>query len=138
MKRGKYIRTKKIKEKNRIASTGKKHTFQEIEKQKQNQPKKYNCENPMWKGDNVGYHALHAWVKRHCVKSKLCECCKKVPPYDLANKGIYNRELKNWEWLCRKCHMKKDGRLKNFYKTAARSKKGKLNPNWQGGKNKKS
>jgi len=30
---------------------------------------------------------------------------------DLANKGIYDRNPDNWEWLCRKCHMTKDGRV---------------------------
>ena len=68
--------------------------------------------NIMWKGDDVGYRALHVWVKKRFTRTKLCQCCKKVPPIDLANKGIYDRELKNWEWLCRKCHMIKDGRLK--------------------------
>jgi len=70
--------------------------------------------NPMWKGDEVGYGALHLWVTEKYPKKEVCECCGKVDPCDLANKGIYNRELKNWEWLCRKCHMVKDGRLKRF------------------------
>jgi hypothetical protein len=67
-----------------------------------------------WKGDEVGYAALHTWVKKVFPKTKLCQCCGKVPPKDLANKGIYNREVKNWEWLCRRCHMTKDGRFKNL------------------------
>jgi len=72
--------------------------------------------NPMWKGDKVGYQALHFWVKRRKPKPELCEECNKKPPYDLANKGIYDRNLENWEWICRKCHMIKDGRLKKFKK----------------------
>lgn len=70
--------------------------------------------NPMWAGDNVGFHALHSWVKKRLPKTDLCNKCKKVPPYDLANKGIYNRDVKNWEWLCRRCHMQSDGRLEKF------------------------
>lgn len=73
-----------------------------------------NINNPMWKGDKVGYCSLHEYVKNRLPKPKLCECCKKVPPRDLANKGIYDRNLKNWEWLCRKCHMTKDGRIKKL------------------------
>jgi hypothetical protein len=73
-----------------------------------------NIKNPMWKGENVGYSALHQWVKRYFSKTIKCNNCKKVPPYDLANKGIYNRDFKNWEWLCRRCHMTKDGRMKNL------------------------
>ena len=70
--------------------------------------------NPMWRGDSVGIHQLHTWVKVRLPKPKKCECCKKVPPYDLANKGIYDRNLENWEWLCRRCHMTKDGRIKQL------------------------
>lgn len=72
--------------------------------------------NPLWKGEKVGYHALHKWVIRRIQKPAVCDCCKVEPPRDLANKGIYNRELENWEWLCRRCHMKKDGRLGNLKK----------------------
>ena len=140
MKKGKYIRTLEIKEKNRIASTGKRHSIktkkkmsesqkghpawnkgkkhskESIEKMKTNQPKKFDSDNCQWKDNKVGYNSLHSYVKRRKKKPKLCECCNKKPPFDLANKGIYNRELKNWEWLCRKCHMIKDGRLNKLNK----------------------
>ena len=52
--------------------------------------------NGMWKGNRVGYTQLHVWVVSRLAKPELCEDCKKVPPYDLANKGIYDRNLKNW------------------------------------------
>lgn len=67
--------------------------------------------NPIWKGDKVGYAQLHEWVRMRKPKPEYCEKCGKFMPYDMANKGIYNRDLINWEWLCRKCHMIKDGRL---------------------------
>lgn len=68
-----------------------------------------------WKGDNVGYYALHMWVKRRKIKPSLCEECKQNEPIDLANiSGEYKRELDDWEWLCRSCHMNKDGRIKNL------------------------
>ena len=70
--------------------------------------------NVNWKGDDVGYSQLHVWVKRRLQKPALCQDCQKVPPYDLANKGTYDRNLDNWEWLCRRCHMIKDGRLENL------------------------
>ena len=71
-------------------------------------------ENPNWKGDDVGYKQLHVWMRNKMPKPDLCECCKKSPPMDLANKGVYTRDLENWEWLCRRCHMQKDGRMKNL------------------------
>lgn len=68
--------------------------------------------NPHWKGDNVGNMGLHDWVKRHLPKPDLCQRCFTQPPYDLANvTGIYKRDLQNWKYLCRKCHMEFDGRL---------------------------
>lgn len=71
--------------------------------------------NPLWKGDRVGYGSLHEWVKRRIPKPIFCSECRKLPPKDLANKsGEYKRDLSDWEWLCRKCHMKKDGRLSNL------------------------
>jgi hypothetical protein len=77
----------------------------------------YGKKHHNWKGDNVGYPGIHAWVKRRLKKPKLCEKCYKKPPYDLANKsGKYLRNLSDWEWLCRKCHMVGDGRLKNLHK----------------------
>lgn len=74
--------------------------------------------NKMWKGDKVGLNALHAWLKNRIQKPSLCEICKVVPPYDLANKGKYNRNFKNWYWLCRKCHMESDGRMEALKKYA--------------------
>jgi len=69
--------------------------------------------NGVWKGENVGINPLHAWVKRHLPKPKLCEKCYVNKAYDLANKsGKYLRKLSDWEWLCRKCHMETDGRIR--------------------------
>jgi len=63
-----------------------------------------------WKGDDVGYAALHEWVAKRIPKPKLCLRCQKSEPKDLSCNGIYNRNPRNWEWLCRSCHLKKDGR----------------------------
>ncbi len=71
--------------------------------------------NPNWAGDNVKYGQLHSWVKKRFKKPSKCVRCSEQP-YDLANKGMYNRNLENWEWLCRKCHMKGDGRLNKLKK----------------------
>ena len=76
---------------------------------------KLSEKNPMWKGNNVGYQALHNWIKRRKPKPNLCEECKENKPSDLANvSGEYKRDINDFEWLCRRCHMKKDGRLKRF------------------------
>lgn len=70
----------------------------------------------LWKGDKVGIDALHQWLHKQLPKPEFCTKCNTRKAYDLANKGIYNRDLKNWEWLCRKCHMESDGRMNNLHK----------------------
>ena len=68
--------------------------------------------NGQWKGDKVGLSALHEYIGNRLIKPKACEMCGKEKPLDLANiSQEYKRELTDWEWLCRTCHMTKDGRL---------------------------
>jgi len=74
-----------------------------------------NNKNINWKGNKVGLKAIHLWVKRRLKKPKFCQNCYKNLPRDLANKsGKYLRDLSDWKWLCRRCHMILDGRLKKF------------------------
>lgn len=72
--------------------------------------------NPHWSGDKVEYSGVHTWVRRHNVKSEVCDLCgKKTTRLDLANKrGNYVRDIEEWNWLCRKCHMQSDGRLNSL------------------------
>lgn len=76
---------------------------------------KLSEKNPMWKGDKAGLDAIHIWVLRNKPKPKLCVECKKKVPKDLANiSQKYFRDVKDFEWLCRGCHMRKDGRINNL------------------------
>ena len=71
--------------------------------------------NPNWKGDKVSYSALHSYVRTKKLKPSVCMFCKSNRPIDIANiSGNYLRDLDDWEWLCRRCHMIKDGRIKNL------------------------
>lgn len=71
-----------------------------------------------WKGDGVTLKQLHSYLRKWKPKVEYCEICDKKPPYDLANiepkynKETYNRDFNNWRWLCRRCHMYNDGRIK--------------------------
>lgn len=91
----------------------------------------YGKKNCQWVGDEIKYEGLHGWIRRHKPKPELCEECGKSPPRDLANiSGKYNRDVNDFEWICRKCHMAKDGRLINLIRnqhiSVRESKDGKL------------
>ena len=72
--------------------------------------------NPNWSDNKYGYAAVHDWVRRRKDKPTICAFCSKKTKYlDLANiSQKYLRNINDFEWLCRSCHMKKDGRLKNL------------------------
>ena len=73
-------------------------------------------EHHMWKGNNVGYNALHDWVKRNLGKAIHCEFCgmDKLPKnrkrfFGWANiSKLYKRDLADWVQLCMKCHYQFD------------------------------
>jgi hypothetical protein len=65
--------------------------------------------NPAWKGDNITYSGLHQWIRLHLSKPEKCSLCNERESTEVACiTGIYNRELRNWAWLCRKCHLEWD------------------------------
>lgn len=66
-----------------------------------------------WKGDKVGYHALHAWLSRNKGKADHCEnsnCTSRNPKkFEWSNiSGEYKRDINDYESLCIRCHRKKD------------------------------
>lgn len=66
-----------------------------------------------WKGDEVGYSALHAWVRRVLGSPTSCTDCGKKnlkgKQIHWANKsGEYKRNIEDWIRLCRKCHSEYD------------------------------
>ena len=70
-----------------------------------------------WKDKKVKYRGLHEWIVNNIGLPKICEDCGSIKNIDIANiTGIYNRDFINWKYLCRKCHMKSDGRYKDLLK----------------------
>ncbi len=70
-------------------------------------------EHVNWKGGDATYEAIHQWVGLNYGKPKLCEHCKTTYAlvFDWANiSGTHKRIRSDWIRLCRKCHMKMDGR----------------------------
>lgn len=72
-----------------------------------------NERNPAWRGDDVGYNALHGWVRRHLPKPQRCQKCNIINhKLDLACvTNVYNRDFSNWMYMCRSCHQKTHGKI---------------------------
>lgn len=67
--------------------------------------------NPKWRGDRVGYFALHAWISRKLGKPSMCEHCGDTEKtrYEWANiSKEYKRDFSDWIRLCKSCHFKFD------------------------------
>lgn len=66
-----------------------------------------------WKGNDVGYIALHQWIKRSFEWANMCDLCYSNENLELANKtGEYKREKEDWWILCRKCHRARDAEFR--------------------------
>jgi hypothetical protein len=75
--------------------------------------------NVKWKGNEVGYSALHKWVKKMKGSSNKCEICNKSgfkgKRIGWANiSGLYKREITDWMRLCASCHFYFDRRVRIF------------------------
>lgn len=73
-----------------------------------------------WKGDAVGYHSLHDWIKRKLGTPNTCVLCGDInaKKYCWANKsGEYKRELSDWLRLCYVCHNSYDDITNKGWKT---------------------
>lgn len=70
--------------------------------------------NPLWKGDDASYYAIHIWVSGNFGKSSdfPCSFCEKrggskqMHWANLDHK--YSRDRKDWLVLCVKCHFNYD------------------------------
>lgn len=83
--------------------------------QKTSRESKIGSKNPQWKGNQVGKIGVHDYIKYRLKRPDKCQCCGIRKAVDLANiSQEYKRDFSDWEWLCRSCHMLKDGRMKNL------------------------
>ena len=65
--------------------------------------------------DKISYWAVHRYIKSILKRPELCQHCNKNKVHDLSNiSNQYKLNLRDWEYLCRSCHMKKDGRHYNL------------------------
>jgi hypothetical protein len=65
--------------------------------------------NNKWKGDNVGYGALHSWVARSKAKTGTCTRCGRRAKTEWANLSHeYRRDVNDFEEMCHRCHVSYD------------------------------
>lgn len=106
------ISSKRAYKNGKVSMHGKKHSPETIEKMKRNAHDTSDEKNPMWKGDDVGYSALHIWVGRKLGKPCKCSECGESDTdsnYEWSNiSRKYKRDLKDWRALCISCHRKYD------------------------------
>lgn len=65
------------------------------------------------------YTRLHRWVAKTFPTPAECEHCgtQNAKQYDWASiEDRYTRLRKDWEYLCRSCHIKSDGRIDQLNK----------------------
>lgn len=65
--------------------------------------------NGSWKGEDVGYRAIHYWVVQRLGKAKRCskDILHKSTRYHWANiSHEYKRDLNDWIELCPSCNCK--------------------------------
>lgn len=105
-------------EKGRGWNKGIKHTKETIEKMSQSAKNRVGEKNANWKGDDVGYSGIHAWIKLKMGFPNTCEHCGKFglkgKQIHWANKNHkYKRDIDDWIRLCASCHKNYDFALKN-------------------------
>ena len=76
--------------------------------------------SPNWVGDDIGYTALHIWVRKQLGRPEKCTACEKIGEIvkmrwsiQYANiSGEYKRDLTDWRPLCIPCHVAFDKKRK--------------------------
>lgn len=71
----------------------------------------YGEENSSWKGNAVGYSAIHDWIERQLGKANHCsfDPTHTSHHFEWANiSGSYLRDVDDYAQLCVKCHRQYD------------------------------
>lgn len=70
-----------------------------------------NGRHPQWKGDAVGYRAMHARIvqRRGKARERDCTDCEKKACDWSQIHGTAGKDVMDYEPRCRRCHLKYDG-----------------------------
>ncbi len=85
-----------------------------------------NDRAPWFKGDAVGYRAVHTYLSKHFPKSGTCDECHeaKRTDYALIKGREYSRNREDYRELCRRCHIVYDGIGGSRWRGAATARHG--------------
>lgn len=74
------------------------------------------AKNSGWKGDAAGYQAMHIRVETLRGKPSHCETCgtKTAKAFDWANLSGNYQDPWDYKRLCRSCHHRLDGKVRNL------------------------
>ena len=75
--------------------------------------------NSSWKGDKATYAALHYRVAAARGQPQRCEVCGTTDPsrnYDWANLTGHYEDLSDYRRMCRSCHWRHDGIVRNLHR----------------------
>lgn len=98
-------RSDEYKQKMSLLSKGKRRSIKSEFKKGENK----GSSNHKWKGDDVGYFALHRWVKSNYKWDEKCELCGSPDSLNIASKDwSYRRDKEAWWVLCFRCHRQYD------------------------------
>jgi len=76
--------------------------------------------NSGWKGADVGYHGIHAWLRKYFGNANKCENpnCQYTNPkrfeWALLKGCKYERKKENFWMLCKGCHSQYDSVVSNL------------------------
>ena len=79
--------------------------------------------NASWKGSSAGYAAFHARLYATKGKPQRCEVCRTTDQnkvYDWANLTGRYEDVDDYKRMCRSCHHKYDGKVRNLGMYAVR------------------
>lgn len=77
-------------------------------------PRRRGTNHPMWSGDEAGYHAVHARLRKERGKARehLCACGKQAKHWAYkhgSGNGLkYSLDMNDYEPMCVSCHRKLD------------------------------
>lgn len=71
-------------------------------------------EHRHWRGENASISRKHTWIRENKIKPEKCPKCRNDKKLELSfdhSLGEATRNINDYQYLCKKCHMKRDKRF---------------------------